>query len=805
MKFRKTKRGIAAVLTIAMGLGLCGCKGDTSVGNNGEAQRYFKATYLENLPDTFNEYMSGNTIFKGDSFYYSSYNEDYTKNGVYSFNLITGETQTIWEGESNPDSELQESVYADSYTVDDDGNFYMYITHNSVDPASLEKDYSGSDFDDVIEYMTSEWGYDEEMAKEDWESYYAESYTDEDGNVDYGKFLQENNREWINTYMIRKLDKDGNVVYEYDIAAETEENSYSSCSDIAVDKDGYLYAFMNEWDDESDIYYMIVLDKDGNEKGRIDYDGYANGIFTMGDGRVAASGWGDAGVELSIFDGQNLKIVETIQADELYNPTVLDETHLLYSDGTALYSYNLEDESKEKYLSWMDCNISSAAVQSFGVLSDGSIGVYTQTWSDSDGRTICDLVILNEVDESEAANVATINIACLWSDSTIEEKAIEFNKKHDDYRITITPYYTDGMEYEDAIDSFTTAIASDTSVDIVIFNDYSQVVNFASKGLLIDMYDLIDNDDTLKREDFLQNVLGACEIDGKLVMLPTTFSVLTVVGKTEDVGTESGWTFDEMQALLASKPEGTELFYGMTRDQAFSMCLSLGYNDYIDWENGSCNFDSEEFINILEFANMFPEEFEWSEEVDETVLLNTGKVLLSTYYLADFEQIQMYREIYAGDLTYIGYPTTEGNGAMLELQNMLGITKNCESKEVAWEFLREFYMPTEDSEDTYYYGFSVRQDEFDKFCEEAMKEDEYGGGTWGWGSFEVEIKPATQEDVDTVKELVAGTTAISGAVSSDILNIIEEEAAAYFAGEKSAEDVASIIQSRMEIYLNETK
>lgn len=86
-----------------------------------------------------------------------------------------------------------------------------------------------------------------------------------------------------------------------------------------------------------------------------------------------------------------------------------------------------------------------------------------------------------------------------------------------------------------------------------------------------------------------------------------------------------------------------------------------------------------------------------------------------------------------------------------------------------------------------------------------MKADSDSGSTWGWGEFEVEIQPATQEDVDQVKDLVYNTTAVSGAVSDDITNIINEEAAAYFSGQKSAEDVAKIIQSRMQVYLSETK
>jgi hypothetical protein len=84
-----------------------------------------------------------------------------------------------------------------------------------------------------------------------------------------------------------------------------------------------------------------------------------------------------------------------------------------------------------------------------------------------------------------------------------------------------------------------------------------------------------------------------------------------------------------------------------------------------------------------------------------------------------------------------------------------------------------------------------------------MNEDYYNG-TWGWGNYETTIHVPSQEEVDQVKEIILNSTAVSGAVSTGILNIIEEEAAAYFSGQKTAADVAANIQSRMEIYLSET-
>ena len=97
------------------------------------------------------------------------------------------------------------------------------------------------------------------------------------------------------------------------------------------------------------------------------------------------------------------------------------------------------------------------------------------------------------------------------------------------------------------------------------------------------------------------------------------------------------------------------------------------------------------------------------------------------------------------------------------------------------------------------------EDEFEEYCKKAMKDDPNTGSTWSVGEFQVEIEPTTQAEVDQVKDLVYNTTAVSGAASSDITNIINEETEAYFSGQKTADEVAKIIQSRMQVYLSETK
>lgn len=808
MRRSSWKKALALALASASALGLCACGGGGSKGTSSSAdKKFYKAEYLENLPESMSN-NSGTSVFEGDVLYYVSSNEDYTQSFVSSYNLVTGETKNIWESaKQSEDDPTHAYEGVNNFAVDKDGNVYLYLYTSRITEESLNADYSNATLDDVINYLVENWGSDENTAAEEWEMYYAESYTNEDGTVDYSRFMTEMASEYESKEILRKTDIAGNTVYEIELTQQDDENIYCAWNGMTADDKGNLYVIYNEWNDSYDKYYVIVYDENGKEKGKTELPDYASGFMDTEDGGIAYTTYGETSMQMVPINPENGTFGEAVDIEsESMKP--MDEKHGMYNNGTGLYIYDYETKESELYCNWLDCSIASSSVSSFGMLSDGNLAVYIQGWNNRTGEQYADVAIIKEISKEEAGNIKTIDVACMWLDSDVESVIIDFNKKNSDYRITVTQYddYEDEASYEDMVNKFTTDIASNTDIDVVFFQDYSQVVNMSAKGLLTDMYELLEADEELKKEDFLPNVLTACEQNGKMVILPQRFTLQTVLGKTEDVGAEPGWTMAEMLALQESKGPDTELFYGMTRNEMLNICMSLNYNKFINWENASCDFNNQEFKDMLAFLATLPEEYEYDDEVSQTELLNTGKVLLTSYYMSDWQEIQMYTEIFGGELTYIGYPCQEGNGALISLNSMCGITNSCENKEMAWKFLRELVLPIKDSENEmmYQYGFSPLKSEFDKFCAEAMKE-ENAGGTWGWDNFEVEIKPATQKQIDDLTALVNGATAVNGAVSQDILNIVREEADAYFSGQKSVEDVAATLQSRMEIYLSETK
>ena len=64
------------------------------------------------------------------------------------------------------------------------------------------------------------------------------------------------------------------------------------------------------------------------------------------------------------------------------------------------------------------------------------------------------------------------------------------------------------------------------------------------------------------------------------------------------------------------------------------------------------------------------------------------------------------------------------------------------------------------------------------------------------------IYAAGEEEIEGIRQLIEIARPLSRE-SEEIYSIIGEEAAPYFAGQKSAAEVAKIIQSRIQIYVSE--
>lgn len=258
------------------------------------------------------------------------------------------------------------------------------------------------------------------------------------------------------------------------------------------------------------------------------------------------------------------------------------------------------------------------------------------------------------------------------------------------------------------------------------------------------------------------------------------------------------------------------------KDNLLAVLFGSMFSRYVDWDVGECRLNSEEFIRLLEFVDRFGmsgEEAEavWSlpEDMDQEYVLERMDIFNALDYKA--------MELRVGDpVVLVGYPVNEdkgGNGALLSFHPRFQICSYSENKEGAWEFIRCFLLPEyyERTLDTSpeYMAFPSRRDMYDRVFERWM-ETETGSNEGGeeriqgiyaytdcdgrWGS-----EVVTQEDKDAVTRIIDNIAVSRGTWNEDILVIITEEAAPFFAGQKSAGEVADIIQSRVQMYVNENR
>ena len=69
---------------------------------------------------------------------------------------------------------------------------------------------------------------------------------------------------------------------------------------------------------------------------------------------------------------------------------------------------------------------------------------------------------------------------------------------------------------------------------------------------------------------------------------------------------------------------------------------------------------------------------------------------------------------------------------------------------------------------------------------------------------QITLEPLSQAQVDQIVAFIE-TVNQSSYYDEDVMNIISEEAASFFHGRKSAAEVAKVIQSRVQIYVDENR
>jgi len=473
------------------------------------------------------------------------------------------------------------------------------------------------------------------------------------------------------------------------------------------------------------------------------------------------------------------------------------------NDGTSLLGWNIGGEPVT-LLNWVQAGVSILEVRDFFYAGDETFVTAGLSYPHENPKFfLLKKELVNRGDKTEILVAGTENSI----DSYIENAAIKFNNTNDKYYVTIKKYPY-GQE-----DKLNLDLVSGQVPDVLFTDSFTPTDAYIAKGIFADLYGFIDSDPELKREDFLPNLLTACETDGKLYRFTDKFSIYTVLGKTSIFGDKQGITVDELNAVTENMPAGTELFPGFTKKSILEYALQLSGDEFIDYKKGICDFTSDSFIKMMEFSNGFISDIDIESYFDDSfwgrydTMFSDESGLLMVAFLTDYTDVFAFERCNFDDkVTAVGFPCENRVGTSFAVDSGFSVSAKSKNPDGAWAFVRTLLLPEyQDLGDR----LPSRRDSMDKYAKTAMTYDPdrvvqpmVTMGDMMVSSGRSDIGEPKQEDIDRFNAIIESANGLMS-YNSNIMEIVDEEAATYFNGSKSAREAAELIQTRVTLYLDE--
>ena len=591
-------------------------------------------------------------------------------------------------------------------------------------------------------------------------------------------------------------------------------------------------------------------------------------------------------VDAAYFDEENICLTDSvvipyeIRKNDYYTISKGIDKDFIYSNSTGVYSFNIGDEEASPVMNYANSDFRGYYFTDLVAISEGEfVGIFTTY---DEGIMIASGFAA--VDPATLENTETIKLGVYGTDNTLRRVVREYNTDNQAYRIIIEDYSkleVSDLTLEDAesyivaekqkaiAEGYTGSVTvteadyytyiqmlqlaqlrqdllDRTGPDLLMINpDIIDYVDLASLGLLVDFDEQAALDVELSGasgdklyDAYLMNAMDAFAIGGKHYLYLYDFNYNIYTGNSNSLilpSAKNAWSIIDFDIAynqyhvggnylnaydLATAPV---LIAYKTRTQFIDILLKYDGAEFVDIENGTCDFDSEDFISLLKYAGSLDAQNDDSLEVYRDISLsyrNDG-VLMVESVLGLGTPEGFWSDAcrnFDGDYSCIGFPSRTGeesqSGVISIAELPIAIISNG-NVEGAWNFAREFFC------DGYQKsivergcGIPVLYDAFDEWFSQGMARsaglycvDENGAevfcpNTYIVGGQYCTVPYMMDDDVQTIMNsiMICNKPEFT---NSDIINIVKAESNLYFAGNITAEETAANIQKKVTDYFEQ--
>lgn len=578
---------------------------------------------------------------------------------------------------------------------------------------------------------------------------------------------------------------------------------------------------------------IFLVDSDGHEAGMISTEEYKGNSYSseqlLGDSQGNAyylvfeqfdSRWKAMEVD---YHGRRLKETDGLSGNNWLDTCAIYQGDVYFSVSDSLYVYDKEAESSGEVLRWANSGLSSTYIRDcFPWGQEELLAWYDEP--DMEGLYLLVKTPVGELPEKETVVLAAFDVS-----AELEDAVIHFNRLNEKYQVVIESYGYSGDTASGAQARQDAALASSSPPDLLSLSGRN-LVKDTEKGLLEDLLPRLEKSSILDKEDFLANALEGYTIEGTLVGIPARIVVTAVGGRTSQVGELNSWTMDDVYGLAERYPECTILLSNAnyetesgTSDLRLAsrehllgaFCVPWYLEEYVDWENGTCDFNNEGFRRLLEWVGEHAKDSAGQTGSRGRIFYRHGYLpeeALLMENLIDFRTAAEWEIQFGEELTLTGFPTADGRGtAGIRVEPPLGIVAGAANKEGAWEFL-EYYISAEAAQNVTN-SLPTSRSRLLTLMEVATKERYYDGSAEPAAKYfltldgeQVPVYVTSREMAEKLMSLLesADFTPESG-LRNMVVSIVLEETEPYYTGDKSLEEVIGIIQNRVHLLLKENQ
>lgn len=470
---------------------------------------------------------------------------------------------------------------------------------------------------------------------------------------------------------------------------------------------------------------------------------------------------------------------------------------IYYSDSQYIVRYDMSAETGVCLAALSDCGILGNSFCHLLRTDDNQL-VYVVLRGHTPGIYL--LAESDRISNTAAATLHMVNLADAYGSQYAVSMASLLSTRSDHLDIQVETAASTTVQ-ENMRDRIIAEMIAGKGPDLLLVSA-ADFLTLAEKGLLLDITPAIEKD---TRQEMFGSVLDLGSVNDTLYALPQNLSYHTLV-TSDAVWDKDSWTVEDVTALLEKSGNHANpiLFFGrkVTSSELLSKILlpDLENSPFLDFEKGICYFDSEAFIHILELCKQYgAPTLESTEYISgRQKMLAQGEIITSTLSLYDgLASFSQTMNEYGPAVHIVGFPDRG-----TEILSSTYLVVNARTTE--YSAVKEYLNFLLSYENQYTLVHPVRKDVF----ENRLTKDPVSGMYYmpltldNSNSAQIQPKPNGDSYLEDYLAFLENAKPADNSHPA-VWDIIYQELNAYLNSGKSARDTAAVIQSRVQIYLDE--